>query len=138
LLIEWTDDRQARPEDGAYGDQPAVLSGLAVVIQAAGQPVCAIYGPTAGGHVSGFVYDPGYGVRGRVHHGQLHRAAWMLHDNDVYHAQLRHVPHVPVGHTNARVRGRLRGGVCVVCRVHMHWFAHSRESTVAVWTGSPR
>jgi len=69
LPVERADDRQARPEGGANGDQPAVLPGMAVVGQAAGQSVCAVYGPTAGGYVRGLVYDPGHGVRGRVHHG---------------------------------------------------------------------
>jgi len=138
LPFERAADRQTRPEDGAYGDQPAVLPWLVDVVQATRQPVRAVRGPTASGHVGGPVHDPGHGVRGRVHYGQLHRAARVLHDNDVHHAQLRHVPHVPAGHANARLRGRLRGGIRVVRRVHIHRLSHSREPAVAVRTGPPR
>lgn len=73
-----------------------------------------------------------------MHHGQLHGAARMLHDNDVNHAQLRHVPDVSAGLADARVRGRLRGGICVVRRAHIRRHAHTREPAVAVRTGPSR
>lgn len=137
MPVERAPDRQPRPEDGADGDQPAVLPGLAAVVQATGQPVRTVRGPAAGRPVGGPVHYPGHGVRGRVHHGQLYGAARVLHHNIVHHAQLRHVPHLSAGCVDARVRGRLRGGVRVIRRVHIHRHAHTREPALAVRTGPP-
>lgn len=67
-----------------------------------------------------------------MHHGQLHRAAGLLHDHDFDHAQLRHVPDVLVGHAGAGVHCGVHGGVRVVYRVDVYRFVDTRESAVAV------
>jgi len=105
---------------------------MATLGQTASQLVRTLRRSIISRHVRGPVHDPGDSVRGRVHHGQLHRAAGLLHDYDFDHAQLRDVPGVPAGRADACARRGVRGSVRVVRRVNIHRCVDTREPAVAV------
>lgn len=111
---------------------------MVATVETTGRAVPAVHRPTVGGPIGGPVHDAGDHLRGRVHHGQLHRPPGLFHHHDIDYAQLRHVLDLSAGHVDAGVRGRVRGGQRVVRRAHMHRGSDTRKPVLVVRAGPPR